>query len=132
MKSILTLSTLVLCTFFSTPAAADSAVMTFYADWCGKCQQLDPKLDALAPAFEGANMTVTRLDFTDRSEENTTAQRARAVEVGGEKTFDVHNPGTGFAIIYDTDNGNILARINADMTEAQITTLLSVYANDES
>ena len=52
-----------------------------YADWCGSCKVLDPKITALMPEFADKGVTLVTLDYTDKDAEAFYAQ-ADAAGVG--------------------------------------------------
>lgn len=45
-----------------------SAVL-IYADWCGSCKVLDPKLKAVLPQFEDRGVTLVTLDYTAKDKD---------------------------------------------------------------
>lgn len=106
-------------------AHAETAALQFHADWCGKCQDLAPKLAEAAPAFDAAGVELIKLDFTDRSDEARAAQRDIAAEAGLLAVYEQHAPRTGFVLLVDTETGETLGKIKASMSTAEIETKLA-------
>lgn len=98
--------------------AAGLSVYISYADWCGPCQALAPKLDAAAAVFAPGSVELIRLDFTDLSEENMDRQFDRARPLRPEDFMDGSFLKTGFA--YLVVGGAIEGEISAGMAAEDI------------
>jgi len=96
----------VLSTFLFAPqaVAANVNVIVSYADWCGPCQILQPKLHSAASEFNDA-IEITYLDFTDPSAENMDRQFAKAAPLAPDDfLIDGKYLKTGFAYVLISDN----------------------------
>lgn len=101
-------------------AQAEPVAVQFHADWCGKCEALEPKLADADDAFGAAGIVFVRLDFTDRSEAARMAQLDKAEAAGLLAIYEAHAPGTGFVLLVDDESGETLGKITADMTVGEI------------
>ena len=102
----------------TAPAAAEAlTVMVSYADWCGPCQVLAPKLDEAEARYDGDLETVY-IDFTDLSEENIERQLDRAAPLRAEEFFDGGYLATGFALVLA--GGAVVDQITAQMSVDEI------------
>lgn len=101
--------------------AAELTVYISYADWCGPCQVLMPKLRAAAARFNAGEVELVTLDFTEMTAENLDRQFARAGPLSPE---DFMEGGrflkTGFA--YLVLDGKIDGRVSAGMALEDIVT----------
>ena len=99
-----------------------------YADWCGSCRVLDPKLAAIRTGAPIEGVTHVVLDFTDKDE---AAYFAAADESGiGEalRAYYSDGVGTGRLLLVDLDDKTIVDVIGRDMTEAEIRAALETAA----
>lgn len=110
-------------------ALAETAALQFHADWCGNCKKLAPKLVETAPDFAAAGITLTKLDFTEKTKANRAAQAQSAAAAGGAAVYDRYGPKTGFVVFYDTDTGAELDRIEAGDSVEEIRAQIAALAN---
>ena len=98
-----------------------------YADWCGACQVLDPKLaDLRAAPPEGVN--VVTLDYTARDKD---AYFGAAEAAGVGDVVRAHFDGgvkTGMVLLIDVDDGTVVGKISKDMDEAAIREKVTIAA----
>ena len=103
----------------ASAAAAGLSVYVSYADWCGPCQVLMPKLHSAVAQFPPQDIEMVVLDFTDMSTENLDRQFERA---GPFSPQDFMENGrylkTGFA--YLVANGSFEGQISAGMAAEDI------------
>ncbi|MEO1040387.1 MAG: thioredoxin family protein [Pseudomonadota bacterium] len=96
------------------------AVVLSYADWCGSCRVIDPKLEAIRTdnAFDGVQFV--RLDYTERSDEAYfAAADAAGVGEAVRAKFDDQIK-TGLVLLIDLDDASITSELRRDHTEAQM------------
>lgn len=136
MRVVLTSAALALVAACGAPAASENPSITpaaelapaedarlvavlSYADWCGSCRVLDPKLASLRAAPpEGVH--VVTLDYTAR---DAGAFFAAADDAGVGETVRAHFDGgvkTGLLLLIDRDDAAVVGEIRKDMTEAEI------------
>lgn len=88
------------------PASADRPVvaMMFLSDFCAACRVLEPRIEAIEPAFEGRPIEFVRFDQTmsllTRGRLNRLAE-----EHGVAAAWEARRGGTGFVVLVDPANG---------------------------
>ena len=93
----------------NVPAPKVLAVL-FYADWCGWCKELEPKLNKVKGDFRGQPILFTRFDLTD---EFTNDQSARYAALLGLEKYYVDNKGeTGYVLLIDSKTKKVLGKIS--------------------
>jgi thiol-disulfide isomerase/thioredoxin len=102
----------------ATALAGDVVVMFSYADWCGPCQILKPKLESVVDGLPAGAAEIRYLDFTEVSAENLERQFDRAAPLIAEDFFRDGYLATGFAIV--VADGAEAGRLSAGMTEDDI------------
>lgn len=111
----------------SGAAAASLSVYISYADWCGPCQVLMPKLDAAAARFPEGEIDLVKLDFTEMSVENLDRQFARAGPLApGDFMEEGRFLKTGFAylVVGGSVEGQVSAGLAVDDIVAQFRSAL--------
>ena len=95
------------------------AVMS-YADWCGSCKALDPKVDAVqqANAFDG--VAFAKIDYTSRDADAFYAD-AETLGIGDtmRATFG-DKIKTGRLYLVNLDSGEVISTIDKSMDKASI------------
>lgn len=128
MKRLLTgLLTVFLLAFTSNVANAQEQKSTkkptivgvlMYADWCGKCKQLDPKLSEVQPEFENQSVLFTRFDMTN---DFTTGQSEKlAGMLGLGDLFQEHEGSTGYMVLLDARTNEVLKILKHDQSKEQL------------
>ena len=96
------------------------AVMS-YADWCGSCKALDPKVKAVQTANTFDGVEFFTLDYTARDDEAFFEGAATlGVEDTLRETFSAKIK-TGKLYLIERETGMIVSTIDKSMSEADIT-----------
>ncbi|MGF1645275.1 MAG: thioredoxin domain-containing protein [Thiotrichales bacterium] len=103
--------------------APDKIAILMYADWCGSCKILDPKLKAVQPEFEGKNILFVRFDLTNDATKHQSGLLAQALGVS--ELYEKNAGKTGYLTIVDRASGQSIERITKDHSEADIRASLS-------
>nr|WP_070958890.1 thioredoxin family protein [Hyphomonas sp. Mor2] len=110
-----------------TAPAEDARVLAVlsYADWCGSCKALDPKVQAVQAAntFEGVEFAT--IDYTSRNADAFFAD-AETLGVGDtmRSTFG-DKIKTGRLYLINLDSGEVISTIDKSMDEAAIKTAIT-------
>lgn len=92
-----------------------------YADWCGSCKILDPKIKAVQAMGPMPGVEFVTLDYTDKNADNFYAQAAAA---GVEDAVRAELDGTiktGWLLLVDVDDARVLSKVTKADDAAQIT-----------
>lgn len=122
---------LVACGQASVPASERAAVsaptedtrvlaVLSYADWCGSCKALDPKVKAVQAANSFDGVEFATIDFTSK---DTGAFFADAETLGVGDTMRTvfgDKVKTGRLYLVDLDSGDVISTVDKSMTEADI------------
>ena len=96
-----------------------------YADWCGSCKALDPKVKAVQAANTFAGVEFAKIDYTSR---NADAFFADAETLGIGETMRAEfgdKIKTGRLYLVDLDTGNVISTVDKSMDEAAIAQAIS-------
>lgn len=96
------------------------AAVLIYADWCGSCKVLDPKIASVRDQHEFDGTQFIRLDYTARDDE---AFFDAADEAGIGSAIRSHlgdKVKTGQLLLVDLDDGTVVGAIKKDMSETEI------------
>ncbi|MGH8018818.1 MAG: thioredoxin family protein [Opitutaceae bacterium] len=92
--------------------------LLFYADWCGFCKVLEPKLDAVKKDFAGKSIMFTRVDITDDFTKEQSA--LLAAQLGLSAAYAENAPKTGFMLLIDPSTGRVLDKLAKTQTEDEL------------
>lgn len=99
-----------------TETEAEAYAVLFYADWCGSCKAIDPKLEEARASLAEEPVLFVTFDMTDEKTQKQTAMLANALKL--EDHFSENAGKTGFILMIDPKNNNVLDRITkSDSTE---------------
>jgi len=124
------------CSQANTPASERAAVtaptedthvlaVLSYADWCGSCKVLDPKVKAVQAANSFDGVAFATIDFTSKDTEAFFTD-AETLGVGDamRATFG-DKVKTGRLYLVDLDTGDVISTVDKSMTEADIASAIS-------
>lgn len=99
-----------------------------YADWCGSCKVLDPKIKSVQSAMGGMGkmpgLEFVTLDFTNKNEEAFFAQ-ADAAGVGeAVKAYLDGTVKTGQLLLVDLDDQTVVSKITKTFEPAEMMTAI--------
>ena len=126
MKKLLLMLGLIATFIMPVSANAETKTMNslyavaFHADWCGSCKILGPNVvKARGKAdLDNKNILFVKLDLTSATTRNQSALMAQAL---GISDFYKSNSGkTGFVLLVNSENGEILEKVTKDMDSGQI------------
>lgn len=103
-------------------AAKDArlAAVLIYADWCGSCKKLDPKIKAAKARNDFAGTSFITLDYTDRDRE-AVFHAADVAGVGAPiRTFFADEMTTGLLLLVDLDDQTIVGDLRKELSDAEI------------
>lgn len=92
----------------------------FYADWCGSCKALDPKITQAREEakLDEQDVLFVRLDLTD---DTTKHQAAMMAAIMGISDLYESNAGkTGFMLLIDTESGEKLEQLTSKLEVSDI------------
>ena len=142
MKLILAASALVLvtaCGQASVPAseraavtapAADTKMLAVlsYADWCGSCKALDPKVKAVQAANRFDGVEFATIDFTSR-DSDAFFDDADTLGIGTPLRAEFASRiKTGKLYLIDLDTGAIVSTVDKTMDESMIADAIATAA----
>jgi thiol-disulfide isomerase/thioredoxin len=101
-----------------------------YADWCGSCKVLDPKIQSVRANKELMGVKFITLDYTDK---DSTAFFEAAREAGVEAAMTAAMGGTiktGQMFLVDAESSDIRGKIVKTMSEAEIMSAIDAAVAD--
>ena len=129
MKQVISVSfalILMLMAPFSMADAQNPKVLgvLFYADWCGSCRILDPKIEKARGKADLDNQDIlfVRLDLTDATSRHQAELLASKLGLG--EVYSENAGKTGFMVLFDGSSGKPIARLTKDMDADQIITAI--------
>ena len=107
----------------ATPTAkADVYGVLFYADWCGSCKALDPKINQAREEskLDTQDVLFVTLDLTD---DTTKYQAAMMASILGINDVYKNNAGkTGHMLLINAENGEKLSQLTNKLEVSEIAT----------
>lgn len=100
----------------------------FYSNWCGACQILDPKIEAVKPDFAGHKVDFVKFDFSYALMRGKALQKL-ADDKGLSDIYAKNKGRTGFMLLIDPANEKILDIITLRDNKAAIAAKLQRSLN---
>jgi len=101
------------------PLAMDThkpTVAVFYADWCGSCKVLEPKMkEAISQIKNKDALKIVKFDLTN--DETKAKSAALAGENGLTDLYNAKAPKTGFAVLVNDSGKNPMTLTKTDSVE---------------
>ena len=92
--------------------------LLFYADYCGSCKVLDPKVEVVKEALSTEPILFIKLDH---SSDETTNQAALLMDaIGMNDVYEAEKKSSGFMLVVDANTKEVIAKITRDMSESEI------------
>jgi len=89
-----------------------------YADWCSKCQELDPKLPEVKPQFQDQSILFIQFDMTN---DFTTSQSGKlAGLLGLSDLFQKHKGRTGYMVLLDAQTHEVLKTLKHNQSQQEL------------
>jgi thiol-disulfide isomerase/thioredoxin len=92
--------------------------LVFYADWCGTCRVLEPRIDEVKKDMTDKPVLITRVDLTDEATRAQSQLFANWVGLGD--IYQEQAGATGFMLLIDPQEKKVVDRITAQHSEEQI------------
>ena len=86
-----------------------------YADWCGSCKALDPKIVQAREndALDEKDVLFITLDLTDETTSHQAAMMAEALDIA--EFYETNGGKTGFMVLINSKNGEPISRITKSL-----------------
>ena len=99
-----------------------------YADWCGSCRILDPRIQEVRAenSFEGVEFV--RLDYTERDSATYFEQAQNANVESAVRAHFGDQIRTGLLLLVDLDDGEVVSVINREYSAEDIAQTVQRYA----
>ncbi len=110
-----------------TAPAEDARLLAVlsYADWCGSCKALDPKVKAVQAANTFDGVEFATIDYTSRSDEAFFAD-AETLGIGDTmRTTFADKIKTGRLYLVSLETGEVISTVDKSMDEAAIAAAIS-------
>ncbi|MEO1553343.1 MAG: thioredoxin family protein [Pseudomonadota bacterium] len=135
----ITATALTACGQASVPASERAAVtapaentrvlaVLSYADWCGSCKALDPKVKAVqaSNSFDGVEFAI--IDFTPRDADAFFADAETLGVADAMRATFAEKIKTGRLYLVNLDTGDVISSVDKSMDEAAIATAITEAA----
>lgn len=105
--------------FTLTAQAKDVKAVMFYADWCTTCKVLDKNLNTAREQSELVDSAdFVMFDMTDGKTRGQAKEIAASENL--EKLLNIYGAATGFMVLFDADNQEVLHVIRGGAKEREI------------
>ena len=107
-----------------TMQARTKAVLV-YADWCGSCKVLDPKIKTVKAMGDIAGLEYVTLDYTNKMSNDFFAQaEASNIGVAVKAYFPDGKIKTGQLLLVDIDDQKVIGKVTKSLEAPEIVTAL--------
>ncbi len=110
-----------------TPEETELIALRMYADWCGKCRTLDPKVDEVKEEFRGKGVLFAVFDQTDEIAQEQSILHARLL--GLEHIQKEFGGMTGLLLLIDPETKDIMERITHTVSADEIRNKIQTKLN---
>jgi thiol-disulfide isomerase/thioredoxin len=104
--------------------ATKTKAVLIYADWCGSCKVLDPKIQKVQAMGDMPGLEFVTLDYTDKNADDFYAQAKMA---GVEEAVRAYLDGTiktGQLLLVDMDDQKVLSKVTKTFDTSQMVSAL--------
>lgn len=114
-----------------TSPAEDTKVLAVlsYADWCGSCKALDPKVKAVQAANSFDGVEFATIDYTSRDADAFFADAETLGVAGAMRATFPDKVKTGRMYLVNMDTGEVISTVDKSMDEAAITAAITEAAS---
>jgi len=105
------------------PAEPKVIGLMFYSDTCGSCKVLDPKVSSVQPEFLDKPILFTKLDHSNAGTKNQAALLADSL--GLADVYAAQQKASGFLLLVNPENQEVMAKITKEMSEDDIKSEIS-------
>ncbi|MFN3212166.1 MAG: thioredoxin family protein [Henriciella sp.] len=114
-----------------TSPAEDTKILAVmsYADWCGSCKALDPKVKAVQAANTFDAVEFATIDYTSRDMDAFFADAETLGVTAAMRATFPDKVKTGRLYLVNMDSGEVVGTVDKSMDEAAIAAAISEAAN---
>ena len=100
------------------PAEPELIGVMFYADSCGSCKILDPKIKKVQANYLSKPLLFATFDHSNDASKNQAALLAGSLDLG--EVYKAQEKASGFMLVIDAETKKVVTKLTKDMTEEQI------------
>ena len=109
---------------------AQTKAVLIYADWCGSCQILDPRIKAVKESGQFEEVQFVVLDYTARDEDAFyKAAKKAGVKKAVHSAFDGKSVKTGQLFLINAEGTEILGTVTRKHSEEEIAEAITTAQN---
>ena len=109
---------------------AQTKAVLIYADWCGSCKILDPRIKAVKESGQFSDVDFVVLDYTARDEDAFyKAAKKAGVKKAVRAAFDGKSVKTGQLFLINAEGTEILGTVTRKHTEKEIAEAITAAQN---